>query len=189
MSAEMIGKIRCFVLDMDGTVYLGSRLLPEALEFIEYLRRTQRDFLFVTNNSSRHAEYYASKLTKLGIDCDAANILTSGEATAFYINTLKKGARIFLLGTPELEEEFQRQGFTLTSDAPDFVVLGFDKTLTYAKLVNACDWILAGHPVHRYSSGFKLPDRVWVHSGLRCDGSFDFGLDGRTAQSDRQATS
>jgi HAD superfamily hydrolase (TIGR01457 family) len=146
MSAEMIGKIRCFVLDMDGTVYLGSRLLPGALEFIEYLRQTQRDFLFVTNNSSRHAGYYANKLTKLGIECDAANILTSGEATAFYINTLKKGARIFLLGTSELEEEFQSQGFTLTADAPDFVVLGFDKTLTYGKLVTACDWIRQGVP-------------------------------------------
>jgi HAD superfamily hydrolase (TIGR01457 family) len=146
MPAETISKIRCFVLDMDGTVYLGSRLLPGALEFIEYLRETERDFLFVTNNSSRHAEYYANKLTKLGIDCDAANILTSGEATACYINTLKPGARIFLLGTPELEEEFQTQGFTLTGDAPDFVVLGFDQTLTYAKLVTACDWIRRGIP-------------------------------------------
>jgi HAD superfamily hydrolase (TIGR01457 family) len=146
MLAEMIGKIRCFVLDMDGTVYLGSRMLPGALDFIEYLRRSQRDFLFVTNNSSRHAEYYADKLTKLGITCDAGSILTSGEATAFYIDTLKKGARIFLLGTPELEEEFQRQGFTLTGDAPDFVVLGFDKTLTYGKLVIACEWIRRGVP-------------------------------------------
>ena len=146
MPAETIARIRCFVLDMDGTVYLGSRLLPGALEFIEYLRKTRRDFLFVTNNSSRHAEYYASKLRKLGIDCDAANILTSGEATAFYINTLKQGARIFLLGTPELEEEFRGQGFTLTADAPDFVVLGFDKTLTYGKLVTACAWIRQGIP-------------------------------------------
>lgn len=146
MSDETIGKVRCFVLDMDGTVYLGSGLLPGALEFVEYLRETQRDFLFVTNNSSRHAGYYADKLTKLGIACDAKSILTSGEATAFYIKTLKKGARIFLLGTPELEAEFQEQGFTLTDHSPDFVVLGFDKTLTYAKLVTACDWIRKGVP-------------------------------------------
>jgi HAD superfamily hydrolase (TIGR01457 family) len=157
MSDETIGRIRCFVLDMDGTVYLGSRLLPGALEFIEYLRKTRRDFLFVTNNSSRHAGYYSNKLTKLGIDCDTANILTSGEATAFYLNTLKKGARIFLLGTPELEEEFQRQGFTLTGDAPDFVVLGFDKTLTYSKLVTACDWIRRGVPFIATHPDFNCP--------------------------------
>ncbi len=144
MPADNIASVRCFVLDMDGTVYLGSRLLPGALDFFAYLRRSGRDFLFVTNNSSRHAEYYSNKLTKLGIACHAGSILTSGEATAFYLNTLKPKARIFLLGTPELEEEFTREGFTLTEDRPDFVVLGFDKTLTYAKLVTACDLIRHG---------------------------------------------
>ena len=107
----MIGKIRCFVLDMDGTVYLGSRILPGALEFVEYLRQTQRDFLFVTDDSSRHAGYYANKLTKMGIECDAANMVTSGEATAFYINTLKKGARIFLLGLPSWKRNFKGMDF------------------------------------------------------------------------------
>jgi HAD superfamily hydrolase (TIGR01457 family) len=142
----ILSHIRCFVLDMDGTVYLGDRLLPGALEFFEYLRNTGRDFLFLTNNSSRHAESYAKKLAHLGIACQAGSILTSGEATAFYLNTIKKNARVFLLGTPELEEEFRRQGFTLTEESPDFVVLGFDQTLTYAKLVTACNLIRGGIP-------------------------------------------
>jgi HAD superfamily hydrolase (TIGR01457 family) len=142
----MLSHIRCFVLDMDGTVYLGNQLLPGATDFLEYLRKTRRDFLFLTNNSSRHAGAYAKKLAQLGIACDASNILTSGEATAFYLNTLKKNARVFLLGTPELEEEFRWQGFTLTDEAPDFVVLGFDTTLTYGKLVTACDLIRNGIP-------------------------------------------
>jgi HAD superfamily hydrolase (TIGR01457 family) len=142
----ILSHIRCFVLDMDGTVYLGDRLLPGALEFFAYLRSTGRDFLFLTNNSSRHAESYAKKLAHLGIACQAGNILTSGEATASYLNTLKKNARVFLLGTPELEEEFRQQGFTLTEESPDFVVLGFDKTLTYAKVVTACDLIRARVP-------------------------------------------
>ena len=146
MPGDSLGSTRCFVLDMDGTVYLGTRLLPGALDFFDYLRRSGRDFLFVTNNSSRHAEYYSKKLTALGIVCDPGSILTSGEATAFYLHTLKPAARMFLLGTPELEEEFCRQGFTLTAEAPDFVVLGFDQTLTYAKLVTACDWIRRGVP-------------------------------------------
>jgi phosphoglycolate/pyridoxal phosphate phosphatase family enzyme len=187
MPADNIGSVRCFVLDMDGTVYLGSRLLPGALEFFEYLRRSGRDFLFVTNNSSRHAEYYSNKLTSLGIACDAASILTSGEATAFYLNTLKPKGRIFLLGTPELEEEFASHGFTLMAEAPapqptqaqcspatppppqptkerrslgtppDFVVLGFDKTLTYAKLVTACDWIRRGVPFIATHPDFNCP--------------------------------
>jgi HAD superfamily hydrolase (TIGR01457 family) len=153
----MIGNIRCFVLDMDGTVYLGNQLLPGALDFIDYLRKTRRDFLFLTNNSSRHADSYAAKLSKLGIACDAGNILTSGEATAFYLNTLKRNARVFLLGTPELEEEFRRYGFVLTDAAPDFVVLGFDKTLTYNKLVTACDLIRKGVPFVATHPDFNCP--------------------------------
>jgi len=153
----MIDRIRCFVLDMDGTVYLGSRLLPGALEFFAYLRQTQRDFLFVTNNSSRHARYYAKKLTQMGISCDAGNIVTSGEATAFYLSTLKKGAKVFLLGTPELEEDFPQHGFVLTEHDPDFVVLGFDKTLTYHKLVIACDLIRGGVPFIATHPDFNCP--------------------------------
>lgn len=136
--------IRCFVLDLDGTVYLGGQLLPGALAFIDYLRESERDFLFLTNNSSRHAEYYVQKLAAFGVRCTVEDILTAGEATAQYIKKLKAGARVYLVGTPELEQEFQQHGFTLTADAPDFVVLGFDTTLTYEKLAVACRLIRKG---------------------------------------------
>lgn len=139
-------EIRCFILDMDGTFFLGESLLPGALEFISYLRETGREFLFLTNNSSRHAEYYAEKLARLGLSCNAENILTAGEATAYYIKMLKPGAGVFLLGTPELEAEFRRHRFELTAEEPDFVVLGFDTSLTYQKLATACQLIRQGVP-------------------------------------------
>lgn len=131
---------------MDGTFYLGNRLLPGALTFIEYLRETGREFLFLTNNSSRHADYYAGKLARLGLHCGPEDVLTSGEATAHYLKMRKAAARIFLLGTPELEHEFAQHGFQLTADQPDFVVLGFDTTLTYEKLTTACHLIRKGVP-------------------------------------------
>ena len=59
-----LADIRLFLLDMDGTVYLGSRLLPGSLDFLRYLGETGRDHLFLTNNSSRNANYYAEKLTR-----------------------------------------------------------------------------------------------------------------------------
>jgi HAD superfamily hydrolase (TIGR01457 family) len=141
-----LSRIRCFILDMDGTFYLGNRLLPGALDFIGYLRETGREFLFLTNNSSRHAEYYTGKLARLGLRCGPEDVLTAGEATAHYIKLHKAGARIFLLGTPELEHEFAQHGFQLTADQPDFVVLGFDTTLTYEKLATACHLIRKGVP-------------------------------------------
>ena len=138
--------IRLFLLDMDGTVYLGNRLLPGSLDFLHYLAETGRDHLFLTNNSSRNADYYAEKLTKLGWPAKPDEILTAGEATALYLGGLKPAAKIYLLGTPDLETEFASHGFLLTDEEPDYVVLGFDMTLTYAKLVRACDLIRAGVP-------------------------------------------
>ena len=55
-------RIKCFILDMDGTFYLGDRLLPGAMEFIEFLKASGRDYLFLTNNSSRNAAFYADKI-------------------------------------------------------------------------------------------------------------------------------
>ena len=141
-----LADIRLFLLDMDGTVYLGSRLLPGSLDFLRYLGETGRDHLFLTNNSSRNAQYYAQKLTKLGWPAQPDEILTSGEATALYLGGLKPAARIYLLGTPDLETEFAAHGFVLTDENPDYVVLGFDMTLTYDKLVRACDLVRGGVP-------------------------------------------
>jgi HAD superfamily hydrolase (TIGR01457 family) len=141
-----LADIRLFLLDMDGTVYLGNRLLPGSLDFLHYLAETGRDHLFLTNNSSRNATYYAQKLTRFGWPAEPSEVLTSGEATALYLTGLNPSARVYLLGTPDLEQEFAAHGFVLTDQAPDYVVLGFDMTLTYEKLVKACDLIRAGVP-------------------------------------------
>lgn len=149
--------IRCFILDMDGTFYLGDAILPGALDFMRLLAASGRDYLFLTNNSSRSADFYAEKLTKMGWAATPDDILTSGEATALYLQDQKPGARILLLGTPDLAGEFLRQGFALVEESPDFVVLGFDKTLTYEKLVKACRSIAQGVPFIATHPDFNCP--------------------------------
>ena len=37
--------VRCFLLDMDGTFYLGGQIIPGSLEFIEKVVSSGRDFL------------------------------------------------------------------------------------------------------------------------------------------------
>ena len=139
--------IRCFMLDMDGTFYLGHRLLPGALRFMQYLADTGREAVFVTNNSSKSASYYADKLTKLGWNARPDDVLTSGQATAYYLRALKTDpVKVFLLGTPTLAAEMTALGVVLTDQNPDYVVLGFDMTLTYDKLVQACRFLRAGVP-------------------------------------------
>lgn len=138
--------VRHFLLDMDGTVYLGENLLPGAHEVIDLLRSRGIGFHFLTNNSSRHRGQYAEKLQRLGLDVSEEKIFTSGEATAIYLEKEHPGARVFLVGTPALEEEFRRHAFTLVQEAPTHIVLGFDTTLTYDKLWRLCDFVRAGLP-------------------------------------------
>lgn len=148
---------RLFLLDMDGTFYLGDRLLPGALEFIDTCRSKGIDFLFLTNNSSKHRGQYAEKLRRLGLEITADKIFTSGEATAIFIQKQKPAANLYVVGTPALEEEFQDHGFTLVDDKPDLVVLGFDTTLTYNKLWRLCDLVRAGTPYVATHPDFNCP--------------------------------
>ena len=144
--SEILRAVRCFLFDMDGTVYLGSKLLPGAAEFIEYLEETGFPYYFLTNNSSRSRADYAKKLAGLGLPTPEEKIFSSGEATAIYLSRQRLGARIYLVGTPSLEEEFERFGFVLTDEDPEAVVLGFDTTLTYQKLVKLSNFVRAGLP-------------------------------------------
>src|SRR3990172_1066902 len=145
-SQERLADIRCFLIDMDGTFYLGDHLLPGALDFIAAVRLRGADFLFLTNNSSRHRGQYAEKIRRLGLDIPDEKIFTSGEATTIYLAGRKPSARVYLVGTPALEAEFEAAGFQLVHSDPDYAVLGFDTTVTYAKLWRLCDLVRAGVP-------------------------------------------
>lgn len=84
-AANSLGAVRCFLLDMDGTFYLGDHLLEGALRFIEQLHSQKKEFLFLTNNSSKHRGQYIEKIKRLGLDLSEEQVLTAGEATAIYL--------------------------------------------------------------------------------------------------------
>lgn len=136
-----------FILDMDGTIYLGDSLIDGAKEFLQTLKEKGKNYIFLTNNSSKNKEIYIEKLKELGIESKADEIFTSGEATTMYLKEEKKDAKIYLLGTKALEEEFEREGFIIEKERHkdiDYVVLGFDTSLTYEKIWGACEYISEG---------------------------------------------
>jgi len=142
-----IKDVETFLLDMDGTVYLGNELIDGAKDFIELMKQQNKKCIFLTNNSSKSKSIYVEKLNKLNIEACEDDVFTSGEATTIYVNSLKPNAKIFLLGTKALEDEFISSGFELVKERNqevDYVVLGFDTTLTYEKLWIACDYLRDG---------------------------------------------
>ena len=155
----MIKDIQCFLLDMDGTIYLGNELIPGTIDFLETLRKQGKKYLFLTNNSSKNKKDYVEKLGRLGIKAKEDDIFTSGEATAIYLSkSLSPGSKLFVMGTPSLEEELSQAGYKVINSREqgiedvDEVVLGFDTTMTYDKFWAACDIIrekksyIATHP-------------------------------------------
>ncbi|MFN2121544.1 MAG: HAD-IIA family hydrolase [Anaerolineales bacterium] len=161
--SEQLRKVSGFLLDMDGTFYLSDRLLDGALHFIDLLRQQGKDFLFLTNNSSKDRRQYAEKISRLGLPLGEECVLTSGEATALYLREEHAGANVYLVGTPSLEQEFREHGFSLVDRRPDFLVLGFDTTLTYKKLWALCDFVRAGIPFIATHPDFNCPTETgWM---------------------------
>ena len=107
-----------FLLDMDGTFYLGDTLLPGAAEFLEMCRATGRQFAFLTNNSSKSKADYLAKLARLGIEVAEREMFTSGDATLLYLAEHRFEKELLLIGTPSLEAQFAAHGYAVRAQTP-----------------------------------------------------------------------
>ncbi len=137
---------RAFLLDMDGTIYVDEQLVPGARELVDWLDRSGRSYLFLTNNSAARAEDYRARLERLGIRVARERVMTSGDATITHLLERTPHRSACLVGTPALEADFRAAGIDLDAADPDCVVVGFDRTLTYAKLERACTQLFRGKP-------------------------------------------
>lgn len=153
---EFMGK-RLFVLDMDGTIYLGDGLFPWTRPFLEALSRAGAHYLFLTNNSSRTAAEYVAKLQRMGISAGARNVLTSGDATIELLRREGRWQRLFVVAPPAVVESFAEAGFVLDDEQPQAVVLAYDTTLTYRRLVALCLHVRAGLPYIATHPDFNCP--------------------------------
>ena len=149
--------VKCFLLDMDGTFYLGDNLIDGALSFIETVQKTGRDFLFLTNNTSHNGDFYVQKLARLGLMVDRSKVLTAGDATVAKLNELYPGKRTFVLGNHFLVEDLEKGGILVDNENPEIVVIGFDTTLDYAKMTAVCDFVRAGLPYIATHPDFNCP--------------------------------
>jgi NagD protein len=153
-------RIKHVALDMDGTIYLGSKLFPFTKDFLRMLDENGIGYSFLTNNPTRSISDYLKKLEGLGIEASEDNMYTTAVATIEYIQTnMPDVHRLFVLGTPSMLKEFEDAGFELTStdasDRPDALVVAFDTTLVYERLCHASWLALEGLPYIATN-----PDRV-----------------------------
>ena len=152
-----LAPVRCFLLDMDGTFYLGDRLIDGSLDFLAALERTGRTARFLTNNSSKSASVYAKKLERMGVDARYRDVISSGHAAAHYCMKHFPGKKCYLLGNPMLREELLSMGMNLTEEDADYVLVAFDTTLDYQKMCVVCDYIREGKPYIATHPDFNCP--------------------------------
>ena len=133
---ELANKTKLYLLDMDGTLYLGDRLYPFTKDFLKAIRDRGARYLFMTNNSSKSVNAYIQKLEKFGIAATKEDFMTSSQATAYYLKKHHWGKTLYVCGTQSLKQELRDEGFTVSEDITETqcIVMGFDTELTFQKL-------------------------------------------------------
>lgn len=154
---EKLAQVKCFLLDMDGTFYLGNHLLEGSLEFLQACKKSGRQTLFLTNNSSKSGKVYEQKLKKMNVPQEFIHVLTSGQAAGEYALRTFPGKKPFLLGNEQLREELEEMGLEFDQKTPDYVLIAYDTTMDYQKMTDVCDFVRAGLPYIATHPDFNCP--------------------------------
>ncbi len=149
--------VKMFLLDMDGTFYLGDELLVGAKEFLSVCKEKNIRYMFLTNNSSKSAKEYIKKLSKWDIFPNEEDMFTSGDASLMYMQENFCEKEILVIGTESLHEQFQKEGYVTDAKNPKAVVLGFDTDINYQKLTRLCDAVRSGVPYIATHPDFNCP--------------------------------
>ena len=141
-------KYKLYLLDMDGTIYLGNNLFPQTPPFLKFVRDSGGDFMFLTNNSSSSADKYVNRLHSMGLDyIKKSDFLTSTHATVDFLHENYSGKKLYALGTNSFVSELKDNNINVVTDIEegiDALVMGFDTELTFKKLEDACKLLVTG---------------------------------------------
>jgi NagD protein len=143
-SVEKIKTKNGFICDMDGVIYHGNKVLPGVKEFIEWLQREQKKFLFLTNSSERSQRELQDKLARMGIVVDEEHFYTIALATASFLHSQKPKGSAFVIGEPGLLNALYDVGYRMDNVDPDYVVMGEARSYSYEKIEEAVNLVIKG---------------------------------------------
>ncbi len=134
---ETLREKKAFLCDMDGVIYHGNDLLPGATEFVAWLQRAGKSFLFLTNSSERTPRELREKLRRLGIDVGEEHFYTSALATAQFLASQKPGGSAYVIGQAGVISALYNAGYSMNDTDPDYVVVGETAEYNFPKIVRA----------------------------------------------------
>ncbi len=143
-NVQVLKQVKCFILDLDGTVYLGKKVLDGSMDFLEILGEKNIQFKFFTNNSSKNAKFYVKKIRSMGYDAKDDMMLISNQVIINHIQNTMQDKKVFVLGNEYLKSDFIYSDINVVEEDPDVVVVGFDTSLAYENVSKACKFIRNG---------------------------------------------
>ena len=141
--ASLAGK-EAFISDMDGVIYHGNHLLPGAKEFVAWLQKEDKKYLFLTNSSERSARELTEKLERLGLEVGEEHFYTSALSTALFLSQQCPEGSVYVIGQPGLINALYSYGFSMNDVNPDYVVVGFTRDYNYEKIAHAVKLVQQG---------------------------------------------
>ncbi|MCL2665901.1 MAG: HAD-IIA family hydrolase [Defluviitaleaceae bacterium] len=137
MDLSALRNKRGYICDMDGVIYHGNRLLPGVTEFVDWLKKENKNYLFLTNASGRTPRELRQKLQRMGLDIAEDNFYTSALATAKFLQSQSPGCSAYVIGAPGLVNALYGAGITMNDVSPDYVVVGETDHYNYESIVRA----------------------------------------------------
>lgn len=147
MNKSAIDRIRTkkgFICDMDGVIYHGNKLLPGVKEFVNWLKKEKKQFIFLTNSSERTPRELQEKLERLGISVEKNHFYTSALATASFLAQQKPRGSAYIIGEAGLINALYNAGYTMNNVNPDYVVMGESRSYSYDRIEHAVNLVLKG---------------------------------------------
>jgi NagD protein len=144
---QILDKIKSkagFIIDMDGVIYHGNKLLPGVNEFLLWLESSGKHYLFLTNASERTPKELHEKLKRLGINVGEEHFYTSALATAAFLSSQKSNGSAYIIGDAGLIHALYSVGYTINNVNPDYVVVGDTHGYNFEKIEMAINLVLKG---------------------------------------------
>ena len=133
-----------FICDMDGVIYHGSRILPGVPEFIAWLQKNNKAYLFLTNNSGMTPKELQQKLQRMGLEVPEEHFYTSALATAAFLKAQSPGCSAFVIGEAGLLNALYDAGIVMNDVNPDYVVIGEGRNYSLETLTKAVNLVRGG---------------------------------------------
>ena len=141
---KIVEQTQVFLLDMDGTVYLGEKLIGDMKNTLQKIRNAGKRIVYLTNNSSKTQDEYVKKLERLQIFGENDCVYSSANATVEYLLREHNGKKVYLLATQKVKEYFKSQGVNLVEENPEVCVLAYDTEITFEKIRKFNEFLVKG---------------------------------------------